>query len=220
MLGTSKKISTFPLTPWTKAQVLSIQKAVEDSWRSINQEDLCSLNENNITDRLRTALEGVIDTDLFSSHISKGEELSSYDNSSIDKRPDITIRRIESNPGLRGTKLHQQDGLFIECKIVTNNTTNIKRYIEDGIDRFIDGRYAWGMRHAMMLGYLREDTDLSTKLKDNLNSLQRNTQYIQYLSSRFHQVQTTIHPRSWIHPDYGPSTEIRLDHIWLKISSQ
>lgn len=216
MLGSSKTISTFPLTSWNKSLIVSIQRAIESSWKQIIQENLCDLDENNITDKLRTALEGVIDADLFSSHISKGEELPSYDNASIDKRPDITIRRIESYPGLRGTKLHQQDGLFIECKIVINKKTSIRRYIEDGIERFTDGRYAWGMRHAMMLGYLKEDIELSTDLKKNLESLQKNTQYIEYLSSTLHQVQTTIHPRNWVHPEYGQSSEIRIDHIWLK----
>lgn len=83
---------------------------------------------------------------------TRDSKVEPLDGDSIDQMPDITI--YPANPREVVTD-ETQDALFYECKVL-DRKRNLDRYRKDGIDRFLDGRYAWAMPHAGMIAYVFE----------------------------------------------------------------
>ncbi|ABC33650.1 hypothetical protein HCH_07035 [Hahella chejuensis KCTC 2396] len=83
---------------------------------------------------------------------TRDSKVESLNGDSIDQMPDITI--YPANPREVVTD-ETQDALFYECKVL-DGKRNLDRYRKDGIDRFLDGRYAWAMPHAGMIAYVFE----------------------------------------------------------------
>lgn len=84
----------------------------------------------------------------------RGEEHQDFTGEKIEVRPDIKIA-IRSGEILGHRKYH---AYFIECKIVSD-TNSVTNYADEGLKRFPDGKYAWSMTCAGMLGYVRPDSE-------------------------------------------------------------
>ena len=52
--------------------------------------------------------------------------------------------------------LRSEDGLTVECKPVDARHGPGTDYCDRGIQRFVDGDYAWAMQEAIMIGYIRD----------------------------------------------------------------
>ena len=83
---------------------------------------------------------------------TRDSKVESRGGDSIDQMPDITI--YPSNPR-EVVADETQDALFYECKVL-DQQRHLDRYRKEGIDRFLDGRYAWAMPHAGMVAYVFE----------------------------------------------------------------
>lgn len=82
----------------------------------------------------------------------RGEEHKDCTGERIEMRPDIKFA-IRTEQLLEHRKYY---AYFIECKIITD-TSSVRLYADEGLQRFTDGNYAWSMTCSGMLGYVRLD---------------------------------------------------------------
>jgi hypothetical protein len=106
------------------------------------------------------------------------------------------------------------NALFIECKIIDDNK-RMSLYLKNGISRYIDGQYAWSMRHSVMIAYVK-----NSKGTDDLKSYLHNEGDKDWESNKVgvH----SSHCRNWQYTrkEYGEGFQpgkIKLLHIWLKV---
>jgi hypothetical protein len=91
---------------------------------------------------------------------SRAGKVRNYDETSLDKMPDLLIGLI----GRRNVFMRTQDGLFVECKPVDSAHSVGTHYCDKGIIRFVRGDYAWAMTSALMIGYARGGYTISSTL--------------------------------------------------------
>jgi hypothetical protein len=88
--------------------------------------------------------------------VARGKESLSFDGSSLEKRPDLSIYLSDQN---------RRFPLIIEAKIMDAAASKtVALYCDNGIDRFVKGDYAWGSREAFMIAYVRDGSSISTEL--------------------------------------------------------
>lgn len=120
-------------------------------------------------DEITTALRAIIENDLRQSGsvpgfnrktfdlVQRQDQVTNFDQTKYLKTPDLSfkLRNDEEEPR---PVLSEHDALFVECKPVDKDHGVGSRYCDDGLNRFIDGDYAWAMEEALMLGYARHRT--------------------------------------------------------------
>lgn len=88
--------------------------------------------------------------------VARGKESLSFDGSHLEKRPDLSIYLSDRNRSFP---------LIAEAKIIDAAAAKTEAlYCNNGIERFVDGEYAWGSREALMLAYVRDGSSINTKL--------------------------------------------------------
>jgi hypothetical protein len=208
---------------------LPIEAAIVTAWShvlALEALDLATATEvtftRHLVDTLNTMLNAeVAEVDGFSASIfetiDRGCELCSYDNTHVEKKPDMVVRLAGKRPGISHRAYY---GLFVECKIADKNHT-MTSYCGDGLIRFVQGQYAWAMGSAIMIGYARHGYILPTQLHTHISEL----------GSRYHtlggpvlrsdipphagDVYLTRHHRPWVYPSGGSPGTIEIAHIWL-----
>lgn len=111
-------------------------------------------------------------------------------------------------------------GLFVECKIVDSNHP-VRNYAAEGIQRFIEGDYAWAMPHAMMVAYVK-DTGMSVDdVVAFLSKVGSRYAVTEIELSRLSTEPTlrSVHSRSWQYlASPNPPGPIELIHVWLSLN--
>ena len=93
------------------------------------------------------------------SDVSRGEESLSYDGSSLEKRPDLSIV-LTGRPRFP---------LVVECKLIDKKTRRaVALYGNEGLARFLNGEYAWYAQEAFMLAYVRDGSTIRDCLAPHL----------------------------------------------------
>ena len=158
-------------------------------------------------------------------HATVGSGFRNYKNEEI-QQPDLVFKpNISPHAGIDA----QYYAIFIEAKIISEKPhQRIGNYFRDGVVRFIDGRYAWAMRHGLMLAYVRGvNLDAPTAIKNYLAKPKRCEAFALENSNlrvnppnpspKIHQ---TVHSRSWSYmDDQGSPGEITIRHLWLSVTS-
>lgn len=138
------------------------------------------------------------------------------------KQPDFALKpRNNPNPGIDAGYY----AIFVEAKVIGNASQQTSEYFIDGVERFLDGRYAWAMPHGLMLAYVRTGQVMFDALTDYLNgrgrALRFNVKHPPVLAkppNRFPKVCVTVHTRKWPYVDRpGTPGDIELRHLWLSI---
>ena len=226
---------TGPYPPWRSELLELIERALSIAWDSVRTRYprlLAQADEDRITEQIKTELVALrtknepqgFNSDLFGMP-TRDSKLRDWLGKSIDKTPDLTIYLAHPRPGVIDA---QYDAIFLECKVL-DARRGLRAYRKDGIERFLDGRYAWAMPHAGMIGYV-----LGRKANCPLSALTA------YLSRRCGRrtigailgvvsppskvatsprpsaadVAETIHKRS-APLVRGKATQISLRHLWL-----
>lgn len=101
----------------------------------------------------------------FFRHVGRASELTNVDGKHPAKKPDIVLSLSSEN---RPRVISNQDALFVECKPVEKTKSLGSHYCNEGISRFVIGDYAWAMREAMMLAYVRHNYTTKKHLRDVL----------------------------------------------------
>lgn len=151
--------------PWNPGLIVVVEKAIRQAWRTMLRNDqsvLATRDEDRITDRLLEILVDIrancsvpgFTPSLFGVPV-RDAKLPDWQGKSIDKSPDITVHPARPRPGISHSR---HDALFLECKVL-HNQRRLTQYGDKGIQRFLDGRYAWRMPHAHMVAYVFSATD-------------------------------------------------------------
>ena len=99
------------------------------------------------------------------SYVIRDAELTSYDGTHPDKKPDIVLG-VQRPDGAR--VIADQDGILVECKPVDATHSLTSEYGVAGIRRFVEGEYGWAMNSAIMVAYVRGRYTIAQHLRANL----------------------------------------------------
>jgi hypothetical protein len=195
-----------------------------------------------LEDEITADLEGIIENDLRQKNgdpakggvpgfdrnsfeaVTRHQCVINHDGTKLKKEPDLCFKlRADADARVLAT----QFALFIECKPVDAGHAAGSAYCDDGLKRFVTGDYAWAMRDAMMVAYVR---DSRTIAKNLLPAMQK--------PSRRETLKTVILPQALGHPGArvtpyaealhrsrharmfrlpagkGPAVEITIYHSW------
>ena len=181
------------------------------------------LDEVTVTHRLRRRLNQMLNdgqpvpgfTCLLFETLVVGNEEENAAGTAKEKRPDLTIRRCGPHPiGVdRG-----DNALFIECKVV-DATRTMKRYVPDGLARFVTGTYAGAVSVGLMVGYVQGPYALPGTLQRYLD--RSDCEVPAKLTARHgssaRTVYDSVHRRSWSYPGGGRPSTIRVGHLWVLV---
>lgn len=216
--------------------MIAVQNVLSKAWH-ILQEDvsqghfsICDSTEDQITERLYMIL-GELDaagddavqglTDL-QSPVREGN-IRNFNGQHPDKQPDLAFR---PKRGLISTGNTVPTAIFVECKPIDARHPVPSTYCGEGLIRFVNGDYAWGVDRAMMVGYVRNicalPGGLSTALKNP--TLSGRMQLVGQLKDLPHTasedaVCQSTHIRTFLAPDTAsPAGNIAVNHLWLHSS--
>lgn len=225
-LPPSLKLSA-PYPAWSYQNIQTVELAISTAWQcllndAIKKQILDSGTEVEISIQLLDVLEGLLNAKSikgFTGYVFeppvRGQELEDVTGDELEKRPDISIRLRASSP------YTQHNALFFECKRLSP-TRRIADYINEGLVKFCDQRYAWGMRHAGMLAYVQNLTptpqasiELEKHWVNNPTSLTVTICDLVVDSSGSISVTITKHQRHLPLPSGDASGDITLRHLWL-----
>lgn len=131
---------------------------------------LATCKEDDIT----RALLGILENDLrqkgtvpgfdktLFEEVTRQREVENYNFTKTQKKPDMVfkLRADEESPPVLST----QHALFVECKPVDAAHPAGSDYCDSGLQRFVDGDYAWAMQDALMIGYVRNGRTIALHL--------------------------------------------------------
>ena len=178
-------------------------------------------NEPEVTALLEARLNSLISEDslwgLLVFAVARGKESISFDGSSLEKRPDLSIVLSGSEPRFP---------LVAEAKILDSAASKTAAlYCKDGIRRFVDGEYAWGNREAFMIGYVRDGSSIDGTLKAFLSkaaAVHPDWYLVKTLpvrvGSNSSDLAYTRHGRNFVYGGQPPPNspgEISVWHLWL-----
>lgn len=180
--------------------------------------------ERDITFELQKQLIGLLNTNEVKGFTAaafappiRGQEIENYSGIEKEKRPDLTFFRFAARP------VSNHNAQFYECKVIGRGRT-VDDYHTDGVMRFVDGRYAWGMLHAGMIAYVSPPPAAvaSVVLESYWKDSRENTS-LDGLPTRALELDATISPpivvsvhmRKFLLPNYAEPGDIVLRHLWL-----
>lgn len=135
-----------------------------DDIRSNEPTTVATGEEPEVTALMQARLNRLINEDSLwgqlVTYVGRGLESPSFDGSHLEKRPDLSI--VLSHRGLGFP-------LIAEAKILDAPASKtVALYCTNGIRRFVEGEYAWGISEAFMIGYVRDGSTINPKLTDYL----------------------------------------------------
>lgn len=234
-LGNSKTLR-LPVSSWGNSILECIQLGIRCAWIQLinsNPNIIRNGSEEAITAELEPELvdvmaKGVVDgfTENIFQTIVRGAKFKNYDGSMLEKSPDLSIRRLTTQPGLNRDF---NDALQVECKLIdANNGKDFLLYIKNGILRYVDGEYGWAMSDGIMLGYVRDDRKCLNEIKSKFRRNGSKEPYSRcvpisgfssgLISGVGEQSYRTSHSRAWKYPKPMSGSapgSIVLHHLWL-----
>jgi hypothetical protein len=198
----------------------TIEKAICYAWELLKVSKSINLTialETEITDALQQSIIDVLNNNLVKGFIpeifaqpSRDASVSDHTGQFLEKKPDLTF----TIPTARPLSVHK--GIFFECKPIGS----ISKYFgSDGLERFCDGRYAWAMPHAGMIGYVQRikppisaKEAIEEKVKTGALLV---LSHGEDLSATYHPVWVTVHARNFALKNGNAPGSISVRHIWL-----
>lgn len=216
-----------PFPAWSQINIQIVELAVVTAWQYLVHDAATKLILNGQTEveisvQLISILERILNgggikgfTGRRFSPPVRGQELENVTSEELEKRADISIRLASSKP------YTQHNSLFFECKRISPKR-RVADYINEGLIKFCDQRYAWGMPHAGMLAYVQDlkpapqaKIALEKHWAKNPTSPTFPLCDVVVESSGPIVVTVTKHKRHLPLPNGDASGDITLRHIWL-----
>jgi len=156
--------------------ILIVRRALIEAFARLRQRcqmsgpALATCKEDDIT----RALLGILENDLrqrgtvpgfdkiLFEEVTRQREVENYNLTKTQKKPDMVfkLRADEETTPVIST----QHALFVECKPVDAAHPAGSDYCDAGLQRFVDGDYAWAMQDALMIGYVRDARTIAQHL--------------------------------------------------------
>lgn len=219
-LGTPPRRPQAPFAAFDDGIVEIIEKAICEAWRRLKTStslDLTSASEKAITTELQESIVDVLNDgnvdgfvpEIFAQPV-RDASVVDYSGKYLEKKPDLTFHIQSAAP------LSPNKGYFFECKPIGNVSTYLGR---NGLERFCDGRYAWAMPHAGMIGYVQRKTSPLTAqdaIEEHVNNktLVVNSHYGD-TTATYHPIWVTIHSRDFALLNGNAPGPILIRHVWL-----
>lgn len=212
------------------------ENAIRVAWQALvsNQRwfeiDLTKENESSISYRLVNVLnflcrienrptQEFVDFSEYFESANVGAGYVDYKGKNI-KQPDIALKpRNNPHPGLDAGYY----AIFVEAKIISFVGQQTSEYFHEGVERFLDGRYAWAMPHGLMLAYVRSGQTVFEAIRDYFKGWGHTERFnvrepMVYAKppNRSPKVCVTVHERKWLYENRsGAPGDIELRHLWL-----
>ena len=121
---------------------------------------------------------------------------------------------------MSASPLSANKGLFFECKPIGNVGTY---FGPNGLGRFCDGRYAWAMPHAGMIGYVQRKTNPLTAKEAVETNVTAGTLIVQShygdSTAQYHPVWVSVHERTFTLLNGTLPGSITIRHIGSRLNS-
>lgn len=213
-----------PLVALEDDHLAVIAETIERAWKSLLKStagSVLELDEAEINAMMATRLNRILDEDArwetLVASVVRGREMTSFDGSSLEKRPDLSIQLTGRNPDFP---------LVVECKLIdTGSDKRVRLYCRDGLSRFLSGEYAWPSREAMMVAYVRDGSTIPSSLTPFLSKSRRDTpdpftteQLPEPLQDCPQDLARSRHGRRFLYLHRSPPNEpgsIAIWHLWL-----
>lgn len=149
------------------------------------------------------------------SDVSRGNETHNYNAEHLEYRPDLNLTLTSGHPSFP---------LVGECKLIDHfSGKTIALYHVNGVDRFRNGAYAWALRDALMVAYVRDGSSLENALTPMLLPLgggrAMSATMLPILTNPDIQAATSLHERAFTYPTRSPPEDmpgdITLWHVWV-----
>jgi hypothetical protein len=219
---------TLPHPQIPQRTVLLLCKVIKRAWQLLEKMPpsgfiLQSADEDTITqvlveiieNRLRKngELEG-FNCALFGK-VTRDQKIPNVDKKHPDKMPDIFFDLRRDQLAI----LSDQDGLFVECKPIDHKHPILSCYCKKGLVRFVNGDYAWAMRDALMVGYVKDHYSfikLASVLDDSkMSAILKTTNHS---SIDEYAIYRSSHSREFEWPESrGKACPISVAHLWLAL---
>jgi hypothetical protein len=235
--GFFTEISAFrlPHPPVPKRIILTIHIALVKAFELLRSNppagfSLATANEDSITRQLQWIMEnrllGSNEVPGFDSrrfkNILRAPEVTNVDGKHPAKKPDMVLFLLKRD-SLAVIKSH--DGVFAECKPVDNEHAVTVHYCDSGINRFVNGDYAWAMQEGLMIAYVRGGRTIESHLVPALAVAARNSALGapghpklfagSHSATNAEALRETFHCRSFVWPEgFGKACDIRIVHSW------
>lgn len=236
--------ATLPHKPMEVRFLLGMEEGIRVAWNNLISDPLKhafmlspSCKEVDITLDLEFELDKTLATKICpvftDDHFiapKRGVECVNFNGEKLEKRPDLMFCLKDRRPGL---DIGNYYAVFAECKILDEHSSkNVGLYVSHGINRFVNGDYAWTMPHALMIGYVRTSQKLPESLTAYFNkktggilnskiyNLQSEPVICQQSSAlKLYRVCRTEHGRPWGYPPDGKRKpgNITIRHLWLEL---
>lgn len=216
-----------PLPALGRPHLQIIASVLAQAWSQLllsHRAVLMSGAEAEVTALMATRLNALLDADpvwaLLVRSITRGTETMSFDGSSLEKRPDLSIHLTQRNPSF---------ALVAECKLMDRpNGKGHDLYCSHGLNRFLIGEYAWAVREAFMLAYVRDGATITSVLTPFLTRCTARKpptysvrQHPAPVSGVPLDLATSAHGRSFRYLNRSPPAndpdDIAVWHLWLTI---
>ena len=216
-----------PYPAWSQKNIQIVELAVVSAWQYLIHDAAAKLCLNGQTEveisvKLIAVLEGILNAASIKGFAgrrfcppARGQELVDVTGEKLEMRPDISIRLVSSKP------YTQHNSLFFECKRISTKR-RVADYINEGLIKFCDQRYAWGMPHAGMLAYVqnlnpRPQAKIELEKHWAKNPTSPTLPLCDVIVERSGPISVTItkHKRHLPLPNGDASGDITLRHIWL-----
>jgi hypothetical protein len=219
-LGTPPKRLDLSFPAYSDEIIKTVETAICAAWFLLKKSATLNLNTANETQITAALQDSIIDVlnfgcvdgffpEIFNQPV---RDASVVDFTKVwhEKKPDLTFSIHTVSP-LASTR-----GIFFECKPIGNITNYFGM---DGLLRFCDGRYAWAMPHAGMIGYVQRKTEpltAKTAISDEISS--NNLSVLsEYDDSRpdYYTLHVSEHDRPFTLINGKAPGSIRIRHLWL-----
>lgn len=200
--------------------VQKIEQAICVAWQLLaasKRLDLATASEKAITAALQESIIDVLNNDYVAGFVpevfqqpTRDASVADYSGKYLEKKPDLTFFISSATP------LSANKGLFFECKPIGNIGTYLG---QDGLQRFCDGRYAWAMPHAGMIGYVQRKTVPLTAEQAIQANVTDGTLVVEShgdAAAAYHPIWVSVHRRNFTLLNGNASGSITVRHIWLK----
>lgn len=226
-----------PHPPLGVPVILLIRKVLGRAFELMHEQKypVAEAHEDDITRELRTIIENNLRQTgeipgfsrlTFDFTVRQGQ-WENFDGTKPAKTPDLYFR-LRRDESYNTQLISEFDGLFVECKPVDRKHPAGSAYCDLGLQRFIDGHYAWAMPEAVMLGYARHGRTIPSHLVPAMKEEKRRrplktksmpgpvTPKSNSSVPFAHTLHTSRHARTfdW-RESKGPASDITIYHVWF-----
>lgn len=227
-LGTPPK-GPPPYLSWAPRQLRIVERAIAAAWGQLMSDPgfvkwATTAIERDITVKLQNQLISLLNTNEVQGFTAaafappiRGQEIEDYSGVEKEKRPDLTFLRLAARP------VSNHNAQFYECKIIGRGRT-VDDYHREGVMRFVDGRYAWGMPHAGMIAYVSPPPpSIALAALESYWKMDRGDTPLEGLpacelvldATVSPPIAVSVHARKFPLSNYAEPGDIVLRHLWL-----